>query len=227
MELKFRTAGRDDLDFVSWCNYEATSPEPGFSYWDPILEGLTTDTARFIRTVFAHDALAWGRVEDFTVGEIQNKPVCGASGFRMRETDYRPLRLENLAAVKDSLGWSGKTLNTFVERYQQVWRDPLDVTLKPSGEWTIECVAVLPEWRGKGAGKRLFEALGKRGLEQGCNSMGISVTVGNDAAVRLYEAVGFKPYITYWESYYDGYFPGTAKYTKSLTNTGAGQTGWK
>jgi ribosomal protein S18 acetylase RimI-like enzyme len=153
--------------------------------------------------------------------------VCGASGFRMSETDYRPLRLERLQAVKNTLGWSEKTLNTFAERYEQVWQDPLDVTLKPSGEWTIECVAVLPEWRGKGVGKHLLEALEKRGLEQGCRSAGISVTVGNEAAAGLYQAVGFNPYITYWASYYNGYFPGTAKYTKTLTETGSGGAVWK
>lgn len=47
-----------------------------------------------------------------------------------------------------------------------------------------------PAWRGRGVGRRLLEAVvvwaGERGLR--CH---LDVTVGNDAARRLYEAYGF------------------------------------
>jgi hypothetical protein len=120
MELEFPPATRADLSFVAWCNYEATSSRLGFSYWDPLLEGLNTDTQNFIQTVLAHNALVWGQVEDFVLGELEGKPVFGASGFVMAEEDYRPLRLERLAAVAHTLGWSDELLAQFQKRYQQV-----------------------------------------------------------------------------------------------------------
>ncbi len=225
MELTFRTAHHHDLDFIAWCNYAATSPAPGFCYWDPLLEGTQTETMQFIRAIFQHDALAWGSVEDFIVGEVSGEKVCGASGFVMGHTDYRPLRLEKLQQVQAALGWSDHLLQTFIQNYEQVWTNPLDVTLKPSGNWTVECLAVLPEYRGQGVGEKLLEALAHRGIQKGHQTMGISVTMGNQAAEKLYQKAGFRPYITYWESYFEGQFPGTIKYSKPLMPT-SGQSVW-
>ncbi|WP_128543216.1 GNAT family N-acetyltransferase [Larkinella soli] len=214
--IPFRSATRSDLPFVAWCNYEATSPYPGFSYWDPLLDGFHTDTHEFIQTVLAHDALAWGRVEDFVVGELDNQPVCGASGFVMAPEDYRPLRLDRLAVVAQTLGWSTEQLALFEERYRQVWSDPHDPTLKPTGEWTIECVAVQADYRHRGLGKQLLEAVIDLGRAQGYRTAGIAVTLGNEGAHALYRSVGFDPYLTYWPAYFHGQYPGTQKFIKTL-----------
>ncbi len=88
-----RRATREDLVFVAWCNYESSSPYPGFCYWDPLLEGLNTATMKFIEAVFRSDALGYGRVEDFFIVEEAGKPLGGASGFVMNAADYRPLLL--------------------------------------------------------------------------------------------------------------------------------------
>ncbi|MBC8044355.1 MAG: GNAT family N-acetyltransferase [Rhizobacter sp.] len=216
MNITFRAAEKADLPFVAWCNYEATSPSPGFCYWDPLLEDSGTDTMQFIKTVFEQDALAWGRVEDFIIGEIAGEPVCGASGFAMDEADYRPLKMNRLPDVQRALGWTDDMREKFVEQYEAIWRDPLDATLKASGDWTIECVAVASEHRCKGLGKALMHAVLETGKKKGHSSAGISVTLGNTAAETLYEAIGFKPYATYWSEYFGGEFPGMAKFKMNL-----------
>lgn len=216
MNITFRAAVKADLPFVAWCNYEATSPAPGFCYWDSLLEDSGTDTMRFIEAVFEHDALLWGRVEDFVIGEIEGEPVCGASGFVMDETDYRPLKMNRLPNIQQALGWTDDVRKKFIERYEAVWRDPLDATLKASGDWTIECVAVVAEHRSKGFGKALLNTVIEAGKQQGLSSVGISVTLGNIAAEKLYAAIGFKPYATYWGEYFGGEFPGTAKFKMNL-----------
>jgi hypothetical protein len=50
----------------------------------------------------------------------------------------------------------------------------------------------------------------------GHSHAGISVTTGNDAAQRVYEAVGFQMYMAYGSEYFDGQFPGTTKYRLRL-----------
>ena len=45
--LTFRGATPEDLDFVAWCNYTASSPAPGFCWWDPLIEGIGIKTITF------------------------------------------------------------------------------------------------------------------------------------------------------------------------------------
>lgn len=215
--LMVRHATRADLPFVAWCNYEASSPYPGFCYWDPLLEGTGTATMAFIEAVFQADALAWGQVEDFVLIEQDGKPIAGASGFSMNSVDYRPLLLSRLPDVARQLGWNSETLAQFQQMYENVWADPLDSTLAPAAPWIIECVAVLPEMRGKGVARRLMQALIEEGRVRGHSHAGISVTTGNDAAQRVYEAVGFQMYMAYGTEYFDGQFPGTTKYRLRLS----------
>ena len=56
--LTFRHANPNDLDFVAHCNYMASSPSPGFCYWDFLIEGFGIETMAFIRHAIALDVLA-------------------------------------------------------------------------------------------------------------------------------------------------------------------------
>lgn len=215
-ELVIRHATRADIPFLAWCNYEASSPSPGFCYWDPLLEGLNTETMAFIEAVFHAEALAWGKAEDFMIVEADGKPIAGASGFTMDSADYRPLRLDRTADVAQALGWNDEMLAGFLAGYTAVWSDPHDTTLAPSAPWIIECVAVVPEARGQGVAKRLMLALLEEGRKRGHSHAGISVTNGNTPAQRVYEGVGFQLYMIYGAEYFDGAFPGSTKYRMKL-----------
>lgn len=213
---RVRRATREDIAFLAWCNREATSPAPDFCYWDPVLDGLNTDTMAFIKTIFHANALAWGRCEEFFIVEEYGQPIAGASGFVMDTQDYRPLRLSRLGDVADMLGWTKRMEGEFRQRYEAVWHDPQDVSLAPCASWIIECVAVVPEARGRGVAKTLLRALLEEGKQQGHTHAGISVTLGNEAAQKVYEAIGFQMYITYGAAYFEGAFPGTIKYRLRL-----------
>jgi ribosomal protein S18 acetylase RimI-like enzyme len=211
-----RQGTRDDIPFLAWCNYEATSPAPGFSYWDPLVAETGTPTMTFIEAMLAVDALAWGRCEDFLILEAYGRPLGGASGFTMDRDDYRPLRLQRLPALVQRLGWSDATRMRFQQSYEAVWSDPQDTTLAPTAPWTIECVAVTPEARGQGVAKHLLRAVLDRGRALGHDAAGIAVTLGNEPARRVYEGLGFQMYVTYGAAYFDDAFPGTIKYRVRL-----------
>ena len=148
------------------------------------------------------------------------KPVAGASAFEMNPHDYRPLSLERLPAVALDLGWSEEVLSRFLVGYAQVWSNPHDPTLAPQAPWIIECVAVVPEARGRGLTRKLFEVLFAEGQRLGHARAGISVTNGNLPAQRAYEAIGFQLYLQYGSDYFDGAFPGTLKYRIPLEPQG-------
>jgi [ribosomal protein S18]-alanine N-acetyltransferase len=50
---------------------------------------------------------------------------------------------------------------------------------------------VAPEWRRRGLARSLMERVEGEAREAGCASMGLHVFVGNDAAVRFYEGMGY------------------------------------
>jgi ribosomal protein S18 acetylase RimI-like enzyme len=214
-----RQGTRADIPFLAWCNYEASSPAPGFCYWDPLLAETGTPTLAFIEALFAADALAWGHCEEFLILEERGRPLGGASGFEMNPNDYRPLRLDRLPAVARRLGWTDTTLAGFRQGYEAVWSDPQDPTLAPLAPWTIECVAVVPEARGRGVARALLRTLLERGRAAGHAAAGIAVTLGNEPARRVYEALGFEIYVTYGAAYFDGAFAGTIKYRLGLSGS--------
>ncbi len=215
-DLTVRRATTAELPFIAWCNFEASSPAPGFCYWDPLLEGFGTETMTFIKTMLECDGLAWGRVNDFFVVQDGSELVAGASGFQMDPNDYRPLRLEHLPKIAEKLGWDKHTESTFLQRYEAVWSDPKDITLEPHAPWIVECFAVILERRGQGIAQLLLDAICSEGAHLGHSHIGIAVTAGNQPAEKAYEKAGFEMYVTYGANYFDHAFPGTIKYRKAL-----------
>ena len=68
-----------------------------------------------------------------------------------------------------------------------------DITIqKKPGTLQIDCVATLPEYRGKGLLKELMKAAEQRGKELGANEIQIQVWKKNEGAVAVYEKSGYK-----------------------------------
>lgn len=220
-QAQARRATRDDIPFLAWCNQAATSPAPNFCYWDGLVQPTGTSTVTLLEALFRHDALAWVSYNQFFILEYKGKPVAGASAFTMDARDYRPLRLERLAAVASDLGWSTQTLSDFQNGYEQVWNNPLEPTLAPQAPWIIECVAVIPAARGQGMTRRVFRALFDEGRLLDHANVGISVTTGNAPAERAYQTIGFELSIEYGSAYFHHAFPGTRKYILELNRKGA------
>ena len=55
----------------------------------------------------------------------------------------------------------------------------------------VSDLAVLPEYRGNGLGRRLLEAVDRKAREMGCCKLTIEVQENNHRARHVYEAVGF------------------------------------
>lgn len=59
----------------------------------------------------------------------------------------------------------------------------------------IHDLAVLPEWRGRGVGRRLLEAAEERARREGCCRLTLEVQEDNLRARGLYERFGFTDYV--------------------------------
>lgn len=60
-----------------------------------------------------------------------------------------------------------------------------------AGEGEVERIAVHPDCRGLGYGKKLMERMAVFAREQGVSEMTLEVRAGNLAAINLYESCGF------------------------------------
>ena len=56
----------------------------------------------------------------------------------------------------------------------------------------IHDLAVLPEHRGRGIGRRLLEAVAEKGRALGCCKLTLEVLENNQTARRVYDAAGFR-----------------------------------
>lgn len=61
---------------------------------------------------------------------------------------------------------------------------------------TIDDLAVLPDFRGRGIGKALLSEVEARARSRGCCKIALEVNDSNEGAKRLYRSFGFEP----WES---------------------------
>ena len=55
-------------------------------------------------------------------------------------------------------------------------------------------LAVLPEHRGRGVGRRLLEEIERRARARGSSKLTLEVHATNEAAMRLYRRFGFGPW---------------------------------
>lgn len=66
------------------------------------------------------------------------------------------------------------------------------------GEYYLDTLAVLPEYRRRGIGRALLEDGIKKGISAGYNLITLVVDSGMPDLIRLYESVGFKPVEHRW-----------------------------
>ncbi len=132
------------------------------------------------------------------------------------EIEVRPMRTaEDAEAFRRlNLEWIGAHF-VVEERDRQQLADPVAAYIEPGGEILVAeldgvvggCVAIVPdgtgayelskmavapELRGHGAGRRLLNAAVDRARELGATSLFLGSSTGLEAAVHLYEAVGFR-----------------------------------
>jgi len=215
--LKIRQATVADSKFLAKIEYEASLPPMNYCFWDRLLETTGTTSLDFIAAKLEADASNWGKVEDFTILELNSRPVAAAAGYTPYSDDYRPLCLQGLDLIGQRLGWSKKVTEVFRKNYELFFgEDRQPEYLQPQAPWIIETVAILPEARGKGLSKILLRELLRKGQAQQHSHAGIMVIEGNTIARSIYESLGFEPCVSFDAEYFQNRFPGLIKFRLDL-----------
>ncbi len=124
----------------------------------------------------------------------------------MDEIIFRKMMPADADAVSEieiksfALPWKRDTFYEVVQRENTVYIvGELDKKIIAyAGAWLafneaeVMSVAVLPEYRGRGVGTKLFGELLKNCKERGANALTLEVRPSNTAAIKLYESFGLK-----------------------------------
>jgi len=214
--IRVRPSTASDLEAIVQFDYQSSVPPFERSFYEELLVGTDSETLAFLEAVFRCGANRWGGVDDFVVLEVNGAIAAGCAVFLTDAATARkgPFDLDRLPEISRQLGWSDAQAGAFVAAYDRMFLSHADF-LVPQADAIVESVAVFPEFRGRGLGRRLVEAAQERARQLGARTVGIMAIHGNDAALRLYEQY-FQPYISYHAEYFDREFPGITKFRAAL-----------
>ena len=95
------------------------------------------------------------------------------------------------------VGYDGAQLEelrdgTFAILRHEIGRVPTIANETEAGEYYLDSVAVMPEFRGYGVGSALVEAFCDKAFAEGAERVGLIVDIENPNAEKLYTSQGFK-----------------------------------
>ena len=162
-----------------------------------------------IRPAVVNDAPVIAQAVAIAIGEETVVKYCGAEYLKALEAvasaegtqySYRNVLVAEVDGIVAGavVGYDGALLETLRSGTLSILKEfnpsvyvADDET--QSGEFYIDSISVLPQFRGCGIGKRLLMAIVGKGLVLGNGKVGLMVDFGNSGAASLYERCGFKP----------------------------------
>lgn len=164
MEFEFRFATKNDVDFLTWGVSEA------------LHTSLTPEQAKAFATLLLREDVLYSWKNAIIVQDSSTKKplglVIGYDGAR-----YRDMRAATFPAMQEIFGSDYSAMD--------------DESVE--GEFYLDSLAVKPEARCMGLGKRLLQEAMNRGRHLGLKMAVLAVDPENVNAQRLYKSLGFIP----------------------------------
>ena len=187
--MEIRPARNEDSPFLGWVIYTAARSHLAECPLSVIFGESEAGTRKLLERISQSSAPHWGHVSRFCIAEMDGKPAAAMCGF-VPETEG------TLAVVEAALDIMMRELDYPQERLAGIVERLVIATSGMADDlpdvWGIECVAVLPEFRGKGLIDRLFEHLLEKGREKGFTRAQILCLIGNEPGQRAWERNGFE-----------------------------------
>lgn len=133
------------------------------------------------------------RWSGFLVAEVDGKPAAALSGYDTRTVSIEAFVQAWRHALIDLRGWTPEQWEEF-DRRRAPFRSAVCKCDDSDGNgwWVVEWVGTLPEYRGMGLMHRLLLSILQEGRKRGLKRAKVTGFIGNIAAQRAYEKVGFK-----------------------------------
>ena len=132
--------------------------------------------------------LHWAHHSIFLVAEVDGEPAAALCGYF--EDDNGSAALAR--AFPEVSARCGRTPEQDAAAGRAILPIMQVAPEHAAGVWIVENVATLPRFRRQGLVDRLLVEALERGRTRGAKAADIGVLIGNDAAQRAYEKVGFR-----------------------------------
>jgi ribosomal protein S18 acetylase RimI-like enzyme len=182
-----RPARTDDASFIAR-NILASQRGPLSRGWFDIALGWDEPQClAFVEQLAATaQTRSWWHVSQFIIAEVDGEPAASLCSLPAAGTDDAAA-----AALKEAAAASGLDRSELKAIYRRgAYTDNCWIQ-GGEGEWLIEHVATLPEYRGRGLVQALIDQALAAGRAAGFRRASISFLIGNEAAERCYIKAGF------------------------------------
>ena len=140
----------------------------------------------FVERLATAQTQSWWHVSQFIVAEADAKPAASLCALPAAGTDDAAA-----TAIKEAAAASGLDRSELKAIFRRGSYTDSCWVQGGEGEWLIEHVATLPEYRGRGLVQALLEHALAAGKAAGFSRASISFLIGNEAAERCYAKAGF------------------------------------
>jgi ribosomal protein S18 acetylase RimI-like enzyme len=182
-----RTARAEDASFIAR-NIVASQRGPLPRGWFDIALGWPEPQClAFVERIATSQAQSWWHVSQFVIAEVEGEPAASLCALPASGTRAAVRAAIEAAAVSEA-GLDPSEAMAIFRRgayATNCW------VQGGEGDWLIEHVATLPEYRGRGLVQALIDHALVKGRAAGFRHASISFLIGNEAAERCYAKAGF------------------------------------
>ena len=187
--MRFRPATREDSRQLAEFIYLADLAHYDSSGYEFSIGGTRRHLLEELAKLAAAPGASQFHYSHFDVAEVPDGTLAAAVASFDKVTAG-----EHAIAALEQVGWTPAQIQALATRLAPLSGIfPEEVPLT----WTIEHVATLPPFRGQGLIRTLLERALERGAQLGFRQAAVDVFKGNDRALGIYQAAGFRPVTTF------------------------------
>jgi translation initiation factor 4G len=181
-----RFAQARDADFLAWAILAATRSHVEKGWFDIMLARPEHECLDFLRHLVLTEARSWWHYSRFHIVEVDGDAASALCAFRAG--DGYPQSGAAIGEVCKGFGWGDDEQQAMWSRGSYIFACVFE---GDDDLWTIENVATLPAYRGRGLAGKLIEHALREGRCEGFDKAQITFFIGNDAAASAYSKAGF------------------------------------
>lgn len=140
----------------------------------------------FVEKLATAQAVSWWHVSQFIIAEVDGESAASLCALPASGT-----RVAVRTALNEAAAESGLSADELMAIFRRGAYTANCWVQGGEGEWLIEHVATLPQFRGRGLVQALLARALDAGKQAGFSRASISFLIGNEAAERAYAKAGF------------------------------------
>jgi len=188
MDSKIRRGTSADAEFLAWVMLSASRGHVNRGIWDLLIGADDAGCLEYLRRLAVAEPRSLCHYESFWIADVEGRPAAALCGFEFRAGGWATVAQAKWKVQRDLL-WSDADFAASDKRMAPLWSCFLpDV----GADWGIENVATRTEFRGQGLAQALLLHVAGEGRERGCKLAQIATTLGNNAALSVYQRCGFR-----------------------------------